>query len=78
MRRKPRVVVVGAGFAGLAATRELARHGALVTLVDRNAYATFHPSSTRWPRPGWARRTSPTRSGPSPPGGPTYGRGGPR
>jgi len=38
-----RVVVVGAGFAGLAATRTLAKGGALVTLVDRNPYATFQP-----------------------------------
>jgi NADH dehydrogenase len=43
MVQRPRVVVVGAGFAGLAATRELARGGALVTLVDRNPYATFQP-----------------------------------
>jgi NADH dehydrogenase len=34
---------VGAGFAGLAATKKLARTGALVTLVDRNPYATFQP-----------------------------------
>ncbi|NRQ33887.1 FAD-dependent oxidoreductase [Nonomuraea sp. NN258] len=40
---RPRVVVVGAGFAGLAATRELARGGALVTLIDRNPYSTFQP-----------------------------------
>ncbi|WP_043630234.1 NAD(P)/FAD-dependent oxidoreductase [Nonomuraea candida] len=43
MVQRSRVVVVGAGFAGLAATRELARSGALVTLVDRNPYATFQP-----------------------------------
>jgi NADH:ubiquinone reductase (H+-translocating) len=43
MVQRARVVVVGAGFAGLAATRELARSGALVTLVDRNPYATFQP-----------------------------------
>ncbi|MFG2075685.1 NAD(P)/FAD-dependent oxidoreductase [Nonomuraea maritima] len=43
MVQRPRVVVVGAGFAGLAATQELARGGALVTLVDRNPYATFQP-----------------------------------
>ncbi|MFI6175736.1 NAD(P)/FAD-dependent oxidoreductase [Nonomuraea sp. NPDC051191] len=41
--RRARVVVVGAGFAGLAATRELAKGGALVTLVDRNPYSTFQP-----------------------------------
>ncbi|MGI5290061.1 NAD(P)/FAD-dependent oxidoreductase [Nonomuraea polychroma] len=43
MVQRARVVVVGAGFAGLAATKELARTGALVTLVDRNPYATFQP-----------------------------------
>ncbi|TYB67690.1 NAD(P)/FAD-dependent oxidoreductase [Nonomuraea sp. PA05] len=43
MVQRARVVVVGAGFAGLAATRELAGSGALVTLVDRNPYATFQP-----------------------------------
>jgi NADH dehydrogenase len=43
MVQRPRVVVVGAGFAGLAATRTLAKGGALVTLVDRNPYATFQP-----------------------------------
>lgn len=40
---RPHVVVVGAGFAGLAAARELARAGARVTLVDRNPYSTFQP-----------------------------------
>ncbi|MFG1682977.1 NAD(P)/FAD-dependent oxidoreductase [Nonomuraea sp. NPDC049269] len=39
----PHVVVVGAGFAGLNATRELARGGARVTLVDRHPYTTFQP-----------------------------------
>jgi len=39
----PRVVVVGAGFGGLSALAGLARSGARVTLVDRNAYSTFQP-----------------------------------
>jgi NADH dehydrogenase len=39
----PRVVVVGAGFGGLAAVRALAGAGMLVTLIDRNVYATFQP-----------------------------------
>ncbi|NUT12780.1 MAG: NAD(P)/FAD-dependent oxidoreductase [Nonomuraea sp.] len=43
MVHRARVVVVGAGFAGLAATRELAKGGALVTLVDRYPYSTFQP-----------------------------------
>src|SRR5690348_9389255 len=39
----PRVVVVGAGFAGLAAVDELHRVGARVILIDRNIYSTFQP-----------------------------------
>jgi len=39
----PRVVVVGAGFAGLAAVRRLARTGMQTTLIDRNIYSTFQP-----------------------------------
>jgi len=39
----PRVVVAGAGFAGLAAVRALAGAGMRVTLIDRNVYATFQP-----------------------------------
>ena len=40
---RPRVVVAGAGFAGLAAVRELSGTGADVTLVDRHVYSTFQP-----------------------------------
>jgi NADH dehydrogenase len=40
---RPRVVVVGAGFAGLAAVRALAKARADVLLVDRNNYHTFLP-----------------------------------
>src|SRR5579875_402013 len=39
----PRVVVAGAGFAGLATLRGLARIGARTLLVDRNVYSTFQP-----------------------------------
>jgi NADH dehydrogenase len=39
----PRVIVVGAGFAGLAAVKALDRTGAQVMLVDRNIYSTFQP-----------------------------------
>jgi NADH:ubiquinone reductase (H+-translocating) len=39
----PSVVVIGAGFAGLATLRALARSGLRVTLVDRNIYSTFQP-----------------------------------
>jgi NADH dehydrogenase len=39
----PQVIVVGAGFAGLAAVAELHRVGARVLLIDRNIYSTFQP-----------------------------------
>jgi NADH dehydrogenase len=39
----PRVVIVGAGFAGLAAVSRLAGRGMQVLLVDRNPYSTFQP-----------------------------------
>jgi NADH dehydrogenase len=39
----PRVIVVGAGFAGLAAVKALDRAGAQVTLIDQNIYSTFQP-----------------------------------
>jgi NADH:ubiquinone reductase (H+-translocating) len=38
-----RVVIVGAGFAGLSAMRRLARAGMQTTLIDRNVYSTFQP-----------------------------------
>jgi NADH:ubiquinone reductase (H+-translocating) len=41
--RKPRVVIVGAGYAGLTALRRLAKAGMDITLVDRNSYSTFQP-----------------------------------
>ncbi len=39
----PRVIVVGAGFGGLAAVAELARAGMQVMLIDHNVYSTFQP-----------------------------------
>jgi NADH:ubiquinone reductase (H+-translocating) len=39
----PHVVVVGAGFAGLSATAQLAKEGFRVTLLDRHPYNTFQP-----------------------------------
>ena len=42
--RKQRVVIVGAGFAGLTAAKALAKEGAFeVTLVDRHNYHLFQP-----------------------------------
>ncbi|WP_298209199.1 NAD(P)/FAD-dependent oxidoreductase [Ferrimicrobium sp.] len=40
---RPKVVVVGAGFGGLAAVEELSKLSADVTLVDRHNFATFQP-----------------------------------
>jgi NADH:ubiquinone reductase (H+-translocating) len=40
---KPRVVVVGAGFAGLNAARKVARYPLHVTLIDRKNHHTFQP-----------------------------------
>ena len=40
---KPRIVVIGAGFAGLRAIRKLAGIHAEVILIDRNNYHTFIP-----------------------------------
>ena len=39
----PRVVVVGAGFAGLYTIRGLKKSGYRVTILDKNLYATFQP-----------------------------------
>ncbi len=39
----PKIVVVGAGFAGLSAIRRLARADADVILIDSNSYHTFVP-----------------------------------
>ncbi|HYM70835.1 MAG TPA: NAD(P)/FAD-dependent oxidoreductase, partial [bacterium] len=40
---RPRVIVVGAGFGGLAAARALARHPVHVTVIDRKNHHTFQP-----------------------------------
>lgn len=43
MSQMPHVVVVGGGFGGQNAHRELVRAGFRVTLVDRHPYSTFQP-----------------------------------
>src|SRR6476646_10159213 len=40
---KPRVVIIGAGFGGLAVARGLAHSGATVTIVDRQNHHVFQP-----------------------------------
>ena len=41
--KRPRVVIVGAGFAGLSAAKALARAPVDVTLIDRHNYHLFQP-----------------------------------
>ena len=43
MTEPPHVIVVGAGFAGLATVRKLRRAGLRVTVLDKNLYSTFQP-----------------------------------
>ena len=40
---RPRVVILGAGFGGLAAARALARAPVAITLIDRRNYHLFQP-----------------------------------
>src|SRR5262245_63753149 len=42
-RRSPQVVVVGAGFGGMAAARGLARSPVQVTIIDRSNHHLFQP-----------------------------------
>ncbi|MCU1566037.1 MAG: dehydrogenase, FAD-containing subunit, partial [Pseudarthrobacter sp.] len=37
------VIVIGAGFAGIAAAKELGRKGVRVLLIDSNNYHQFQP-----------------------------------
>src|SRR5262245_36059988 len=39
----PRVVIVGAGFGGIAAVKALADEPVAITIVDRNNFHTFSP-----------------------------------
>jgi NADH dehydrogenase len=40
---KPKVVILGAGFGGLAAARALSRAPVCITIIDRHYYNTFQP-----------------------------------
>ena len=54
-RARPRVVIVGAGFGGLAAARELANADVDVLVINRTNYHGFWPCSTRWRPLDWSR-----------------------
>ena len=43
MTDSARVVIIGAGFAGLSAVAELRKTGNQVTVIDKNLYSTFQP-----------------------------------
>lgn len=43
MTEPPHVIVVGAGFAGLATVSTLRKAGLRVTMIDKNLYSTFQP-----------------------------------
>jgi len=43
MAKVPRIVIVGGGFAGINAARELPRRGVQITLIDRTNHHTFQP-----------------------------------
>jgi NADH dehydrogenase len=43
MTDKPRIVIVGAGFGGLNAARDLARAPVQITVIDRKNFHTFQP-----------------------------------
>jgi NADH dehydrogenase len=43
LNRKPRVIIVGAGFGGLQAAKKLARKNVLITVIDRTNYHLFQP-----------------------------------
>ena len=43
MSKKPHIVIIGAGFGGLAAAKKLAGENVYITIVDRVNYHLFQP-----------------------------------
>src|SRR5258707_6994126 len=41
--KKPRIVIIGAGFGGLNSARQLAHYPVQVTIIDRKNHHTFQP-----------------------------------
>jgi NADH dehydrogenase FAD-containing subunit len=58
---RPRIVVLGGGFAGLAATLKLGKADAEVVLLDRHDYHPFQPLLYPLATGSWSRAASATR-----------------
>ena len=43
MGNKPKVLILGGGFAGLGAAQKLAKADVEITLIDKHDYHTFQP-----------------------------------
>src|SRR5271165_4699492 len=71
--QRPRVVIVGAGFGGLAAAKRLAKGPLDVTIIDRRNYHLFQPLPYQVATARFPPRTSPGRSAASSPGTRTSG-----
>ena len=56
--RRPRVVIIGAGFGGLEAARSLRNCDVDITLIDRRNFHLFH-CYIKWPLRHYPRETSP-------------------
>ena len=74
---KPRVVIVGAGFGGLAAAKALARAPAEIIVIDRRNYHLFQPLLYQVATAALRRPTSPGRSAASCAARRTHGAAGP-
>ncbi len=57
-----RIVVIGAGFAGLAAAKALRHANAEIVVIDRSNHNLFQPYSIRWRQQCFRRLKSHLRS----------------